>query len=494
MEAFLARVKTGGVFGLFTLFVLLTHLPFLNYPPQGMHVWRQCNTLAMSRNFLKEDMNIFHPRIDRRNDRDGVTGSHFPLYEWGLALIWKLSGESETMARIYSMLLFSGTMTAFYLLLLSLGSLKWYAFLSSLILNSVPQLYYDSINAMPDLMSLMLALTALLSVIRYLSTGKPAQLFLFTVLASLAGAVKFQYLLIPFSGIAFYSDLKKRNVRLVSAMLIPLLVTFAWFRYALWLTEISNLREFGLWITPVPPEKWLPGIRDNLMSDLPEKLTGWPLLLSIIISSWYYRNKLKRGKTAWQVALWGGGFLLFYIIAFERMMNHGYYFIAIIPLFVFIHHKLIQGSGKAGMLLSLICILNLSFAMLRIIPGRWSVPGMAIAEEFADPVKRASLSILIPDGKVVIGPDISGCIYFYFTDTEGYSFEHASELFLQKQDGLYIEEMIANGVQTLVIRADGQTAEMLKPLQGKRLIGNEGTFQVWDISRAFIGEHKEDDL
>lgn len=67
--------------GIALLLSLALHLPFINKPPYGQHVWRQTFTLAMAENFYEESMNIFTPRVNQRFDGDGITGAQFPLYE-----------------------------------------------------------------------------------------------------------------------------------------------------------------------------------------------------------------------------------------------------------------------------------------------------------------------------------------------------------------------------------------------------------------------------
>lgn len=73
-----------------TVFVLI-HLVYINFPPCSIHVWRQCNTLAVAQNFHDESFNILEPRVDRRFEADGITGTAFPIYEWILALIYKVT-------------------------------------------------------------------------------------------------------------------------------------------------------------------------------------------------------------------------------------------------------------------------------------------------------------------------------------------------------------------------------------------------------------------
>jgi hypothetical protein len=64
------------------LLTIVLHLPFLNLPPKSIHVWRQSHSLAVARNFYREEMNIFKTRVDNRMDGDGITGSHFPTFEF----------------------------------------------------------------------------------------------------------------------------------------------------------------------------------------------------------------------------------------------------------------------------------------------------------------------------------------------------------------------------------------------------------------------------
>ena len=71
---------------------MVAHRNHMHLEARGLHVWRQCNTLAVARNYYQEDMNILKPRVDHRKGTDGVTGMAFPLYEYLLASIYKEFG------------------------------------------------------------------------------------------------------------------------------------------------------------------------------------------------------------------------------------------------------------------------------------------------------------------------------------------------------------------------------------------------------------------
>src|SRR6186713_1021185 len=101
---FITNGKTFLILGI--VLNILVHVPFLNQPPGSQHVWRQSNTLAVARNFFEEKMNIFETRVDHRKNGNGITGSHFPSYEFILAGIYKIFGEQFWVHRILSMILY----------------------------------------------------------------------------------------------------------------------------------------------------------------------------------------------------------------------------------------------------------------------------------------------------------------------------------------------------------------------------------------------------
>ena len=129
---YLYRVLTSKYFlGVTLAFSVLLHLGFLNLPPKSMHLWRQCNTLSMTRNFFEEEMNPFHPRVDNRFDSDGITGSQFPSFEFMLATIYKITGEQYWVQRFYCLLLHLMGIWGIYLLAKKLTCNQLVAYISA---------------------------------------------------------------------------------------------------------------------------------------------------------------------------------------------------------------------------------------------------------------------------------------------------------------------------------------------------------------------------
>ena len=64
--------------------------------------WRESDVASIARNYVREGMNPFYPRIDWRGDGPGFAEMEFPLYPWLIAVCYKLFGIHEVIGRIIS--------------------------------------------------------------------------------------------------------------------------------------------------------------------------------------------------------------------------------------------------------------------------------------------------------------------------------------------------------------------------------------------------------
>ena len=469
-----------AVLSLYILLNTLFHLPFLSLPPCGDHVWRQCNTMAMSRNMYEHDGSLLAPTIDRRNATNGITGAHFPLYEWSLAQWSKLTSFNELNARCFSMLLFSCSMVFMYAILLFLGIPWMQALFGGILLMSMPQLYYDGINAMPDILALMFALCSWRCQLEMTKSPKFIWVFTAFLTALFCGLIKPQFLIIPFSNA--WLIVQKRSIKTV---LYPALFLFMgiaiWYWYAHTLTAENNLKEYGLWIKPIGIETIVKTLFKNITSDLPELLLGWPLCIVLVTTLIAVKHKpyyLKQ-TSKWQLL----AFLLFYALAIERMHDHSYYFIAILPLVVLVVVTLLQNSSRPLLFIMLLSVTNLIWAGLRIIPSRWQSPHLDIPEAFNNRADRDTLTQLLKGSHhCLVGPDVSGCVWFYFTHSKGFSFEHAEELFEHNGNGTWQRDMSKFGIDYLLIDTSQHTQQnLLDHLPNKHLLKTVSGLSVWKI-------------
>jgi 4-amino-4-deoxy-L-arabinose transferase-like glycosyltransferase len=61
--------------------------------------WRECDVAGIARNFYREGMDIWYPRVDWRGDGPGYAEMEFPVYPWLIAASYKVFGYHEILGR-----------------------------------------------------------------------------------------------------------------------------------------------------------------------------------------------------------------------------------------------------------------------------------------------------------------------------------------------------------------------------------------------------------
>lgn len=285
---------TGPRIVLFALIIsALSHLPFINLGPRSVHVWRQCNTLAVARNFYQEDMDIMNPRVDRRLDTDGVTGMQFPSYEYIVALGYKAFGLHNWVHRLVSLLITFWGAIGMYLLAKLLLKHDVAAGFAALAYTFSPDLYYFGFSALPDILALACSVWGLFYFVRILEDQKirnsdlpkfrNSEFLNFVAsgfLITLAGLTKLQFLAIGF----FIAPYILLNIDVAKKKVLPLIVfgitacaiPLLWYRRSIELIKTSGLEDFG--ITFRPESDWKKGLNtiiQNITSDLPDLLLNY---------------------------------------------------------------------------------------------------------------------------------------------------------------------------------------------------------------------------
>jgi 4-amino-4-deoxy-L-arabinose transferase-like glycosyltransferase len=65
--------------------------------------WREADMAAIARNYVREGMNPFYPRIDWRGDGPGFAEMEFPFLPWGTAWLYRAFGLHEALGRAISL-------------------------------------------------------------------------------------------------------------------------------------------------------------------------------------------------------------------------------------------------------------------------------------------------------------------------------------------------------------------------------------------------------
>ncbi len=75
--------------------------------------WRQADYTQITRNFYREGMNIFYPRIDWRGDTPGYAEMELPLLPWSGAVLYRVLGPHEQILRALAALFASASFLLF---------------------------------------------------------------------------------------------------------------------------------------------------------------------------------------------------------------------------------------------------------------------------------------------------------------------------------------------------------------------------------------------
>lgn len=432
--------RRGRWLALVAALSLLAHLPFAGRPPGGTHVWRQCNTLAVARNFAEEEFNLLRPRVDRRYDTDGVTGMQFPSYEAIVAALYRTVGFSEAIPRVVNLLALLAAVAALYDVAWQLSRSRIVAALAAWGLAWSPELFYMGFVALPDVLALAASIGGLAAFLRWQQHRRVGAWLLALGGFTLAGLTKLQFLAVglPVAVVvgtnALAGNYSRRQLgALVVLGAVSAAVPVAWYAYARQLIEASGLADFGLAVRPAP--SWGEGSETlwrNVRTNLPEDLLGYVatvLLVVAVVTVW--KSGGRRHWFFWPAVMWGAGLAAYHIAELNQMRHHTYYMFPYLPLLM-----LGVGAGGAwlrprlpgwawGGILALMPLLTVA----RIVPARWLRTEPEVRGVPTAPAERSALARLAPPGALaVVGPDDSGCIMLYLLHRKGFGFDYTGRL------------------------------------------------------------------
>jgi len=407
-----------------------------------MHVWRQINTLAVAKNFYTETLAIWLPRVDKRWEFSGVTGMHFPLYEWILALLYKVFGFSHAVHRWFSFLITCIAFFSVYQCFIKFGDIKARIIAIAFLFN--PLIFYYGFSALPDILSIAMMFSAI--AISLSSREFKTKFFIIVLLASGAMMIKYVYVLY---GLLLFFLTPNLNFKERLYQLFPYCIGFfmaiCWYQYAQYLTAISNgLVEFIAYPRLIPKSLIYPSLKTVFLTIVPELFFGFPLfVIFIFIIFVSFKNKPAiKNKLFWMITII---LVLAYIVAASHnLAQHDYYFLPLLFLPLLLIAKIFPINKYVYF-----CILCMPiWAVLRIIPPNFLKEKVNFYQQ-----ERLLLKAIIPKKTAVIcGIDQTGCQLFYMLDVKGFPYYKKNELFEKRQGKgqIYLEEAILRGAKYLI--------------------------------------------
>lgn len=102
---------------LVALFLAAAALRLADLPrPVARPDWREADVAGIARNFYREGMNPFYPRVDWRGDGPGFAEMELPILPWSMAVLYHWTGVHEQVGRLLSLLASLAALAFFFLL------------------------------------------------------------------------------------------------------------------------------------------------------------------------------------------------------------------------------------------------------------------------------------------------------------------------------------------------------------------------------------------
>lgn len=334
MAEALARLGRWWILLLF----LGCQVPFLLQPLGGLHKWRQADTMATARDLALESPDPFHPRIDLRGDRSGITGMEFPLYQLATAGGIAVAGDRDWTGKATALVAAIAAWLALAALLRRRLGVDRISAHASVALS--PLLFSYAAKIMPETTALALACVAVERTDAWLTGRRTRDLVLASLALALAALVR-PY--VVFAGapllLAWIAGLRQRRIgwELVAAGTLAAAPFLAW--YYLWCPHLVRTYGLSYFFTGNPLRENLAGMAapafwGTLASSLLQHVVNWVALPFCAVGAWLALRG--RGAFASREARWVAvGIPAFALPALLLLIGghfspHHYYFMVLI--------------------------------------------------------------------------------------------------------------------------------------------------------------------
>ncbi len=327
---------TGMFFFFIAIVSIVLRLYKITAPIADWHSWRQSDTAAVARNYMKFGIDPLHPRYDDLSNiqsgfdnPEGYRMVEFPLYQIVGAYIGNAisSLPIEIILRILTAI--ASTITGLALGILILRRVGGIAGIATALMYAIlPYSMYYGRTILPDPHAVMWAVGSLLLVDIGMTAVKKKWVYIvlgafMAALAMLSKPVA-AFLLLPIIGIVL-SDKKKFGILLLYGVIaiVPLLLWRQWIlKYPegiavyTWLFNANNIRFKGAWFHWLFAER----IAKLMLGYWGMILFGFGLIAPI--------KKEQKGLLFWFII----GSLAYMVILAAGNVQHDYYQIIILPV------------------------------------------------------------------------------------------------------------------------------------------------------------------
>lgn len=405
----------------------------INIPLADHHSWRQADTAAVARNFVKEKWNFLKPTIDNMTylhspnllNNERLFMAEPPVYQTIVAAGYQFFGVKIELARLVSILFSLGSMWLLLLLARKYFGFRT-GFLSALIFGLLPYSIYYSRVVLPESMIIFTVLGLLYFFDKWLDDGKKAWWAIALIFGAIALTQKsFPIFMTPVLVYMAYRRFSFGFLRKPSMWAFALLIMTPFVLWRLWVNNFP---------AGVPPFDWLLNQGDIRFKGaffwwifaerIGKLILGYwgliPLGLGLAL--------LPSKKEGWTFHLWLLMVIVYATVFAAGNVTHDYYQVYFVPIvvifvargidFLFSQPKeLCQRVYLYGFIL-IFSIFSLSFSWYEVrnyynIQGGVDLAGQAVDE-------------LTPKNSLVLTGDSNDATLLYNTNRYGWSGGYAS--------------------------------------------------------------------
>lgn len=350
MAAWRNLVKSAVPF-LVLLIILCFQLAFVSEVPSGIHAWAQWDRYSIALGFLENNFQLFRPQTFVFNHQfpsdwiqassSTITAVDFPVHEWFVAFIMKITGNNSFIVfKLYNLILALMGLFLWWKTALILTGNMFKSFIALVFTAASPVLLFYTGSSLPGIPSLASAMAGIFFYVQFKRRNRFSDFYFSIIWLTLAALTRTTFVipllsvfLVEISGqYKNHHHLKK----FLPAVLLSVLTLAGYFFY----NRFLFLSHGSMFLNELMPPKSWEQAKDCLQVMFEnwtfEWFTGWHYLLFALIFVLSFFKNLKDGNmpndsVSDALKKWSifslVGCLMFFIAMLRQFPHHDYYFL-----------------------------------------------------------------------------------------------------------------------------------------------------------------------
>jgi hypothetical protein len=327
------------------------YIDYIQMEPRSIHSWRQSDCLSFVLNFYNGRTTFFEPGVNNLGPTgDGKTASDFPMVQYAVAQIWKVTGISTSVYRFINLgFLILGLFYIYNLYTYWFKERYWLAILATGLIFTSTLLAYYGPTPLSDIQALGLSCVGFYYFVVWLDDPKKKYFIVSIIVFTIAGLLKMSSAFIFAIAISYWfirliSDGGENKKGLVSistvgSLILPFIPWVLWYLYVGHYNTIHPNDYFLIGVLPVwiVPEHHIIEILEGFKKDILPIVFNVQFLscLAIILVAGFILHIKSLFKEASLRILMPVLCILSYMILFFKVFGeHDYYLINTLPVLV----------------------------------------------------------------------------------------------------------------------------------------------------------------